>query len=83
MKTLLLILSAILFFLQTGKACTIIVAGKKATVDGSVLNSHTDAGADCRIRCLWRAKNFPKEVWLPCITAYSELTSPWMTTGKS
>lgn len=32
------------------KACTVIVAGKKATVDGSVLNSHTDAGADCRIR---------------------------------
>ena len=31
------------------KACTVIVAGKKATVDGSVLNSHTDAGADCRI----------------------------------
>ena len=25
------------------KACTVIVAGKKATVDGSVLNSHTDA----------------------------------------
>lgn len=23
----------------------------------------------------WRARNSPKEAWLPCITAYSELTS--------
>ncbi len=30
-------------------ACTIIVAGKKATTDGSVLISHTDAGQDSRI----------------------------------
>lgn len=75
MKTFFLLLAAAFLFLQTGKACTIIVAGKKATVDGSVLNSHTDAGADCRIRS-WRARNSPKEAWLPCITAYSELTSP-------
>ncbi len=30
-------------------ACTIIVAGKKATADGSVMISHTDAGQDSRI----------------------------------
>ena len=30
-------------------ACTVIVAGKKATADGSVMISHTDAGADSRI----------------------------------
>ena len=44
------LLAAILLVFQTGNACTVIVAGKKATIDGSVLNSHTDAGADCRIR---------------------------------
>ncbi len=30
-------------------ACTIIAVGKKASVDGSVIVSHTDAGPDCRI----------------------------------
>ncbi len=30
--------------------CTIIAVGKNASADGSVIVSHTDAGADCRIR---------------------------------
>jgi dipeptidase len=30
-------------------SCTVIVAGKKATADGSVMISHTDAGPDSRI----------------------------------
>jgi dipeptidase len=30
-------------------ACTIIAAGKNATVDGSVILSHTDAGLNSRI----------------------------------
>ncbi|MCK5135127.1 MAG: C69 family dipeptidase [Bacteroidales bacterium] len=30
--------------------CTIIAVGKKASADGSVIISHTDCGADCRIR---------------------------------
>ncbi|MFO7880225.1 MAG: C69 family dipeptidase [Bacteroidales bacterium] len=41
----------ILMMLFSGSyACTVIVAGKKATKDGSVIISHTDCGADCRIR---------------------------------
>jgi len=38
-----------LFHLAETTACTVIVAGKKATSDGSVMISHTDAGADSRI----------------------------------
>lgn len=37
-------------------ACTIIVAGKKATKDGSVIVSHSDAGPDCRVHIVPRAK---------------------------
>lgn len=33
-------------------ACTVIVAGKKATADGSVVVSHTDAGPDCRVHVM-------------------------------
>ena len=41
-KTILSIALLCSWFLQTGNACTDIVAGKKATVDGSVITSHTD-----------------------------------------
>lgn len=40
-------------------ACTIVVAGKKATVDGSVINSHTDCGPDSRIRIV-PGRTFPR-----------------------
>lgn len=51
---------SLLFFAYSHSfACTAIVAGKKATVDGSVLNSHTDCDSDSRIRIIPRQK-FPK-----------------------
>ncbi len=34
------------------QACTIIVVGKNATADGSVIVSHTDAGPDCRVHVM-------------------------------
>ncbi len=40
-------------------ACTIIAVGKKASADGSVIISHTDCGADCRIRVV-PSQNFKK-----------------------
>ncbi len=39
----------VLFIAQQSVACTIIAVGKKASADGSVIVSHTDAGPDCRI----------------------------------
>ena len=48
-----IIIALITLFLAAGPAvldaCTLIAAGKKATIDGSVLVSHTDTGADSRI----------------------------------
>lgn len=54
-RSLWVLLITIVFALPT-YSCTIIVAGKKATKDGSVIVSHTDAGADCRIRVIPRMK---------------------------
>ena len=49
LKTLLFVFLTISF---QSYACTVIVAGKKATVDGSVIVSHTDAGPDCRVHVM-------------------------------
>jgi len=48
-KLLLLSLLIIANQLSESLACTVIVAGKKATADGSVMISHTDTGPDSRI----------------------------------
>lgn len=48
-----------LFTFNHSTACTIIAVGKKASADGSVIISHTDAGPDCRIH-LVDGKNFNK-----------------------
>ncbi|MEA3446598.1 MAG: C69 family dipeptidase, partial [Bacteroidota bacterium] len=35
--------------IESAFSCTIIAVGKKASADGSVIVSHTDAGPDCRL----------------------------------
>lgn len=55
---------AVSAFVQLGDACTVIVAGKKATADGSVLNSHTDCGPDCRIQVV-SGQQYPKGTMVP------------------
>ncbi|MDA3865600.1 MAG: C69 family dipeptidase [Salinivirgaceae bacterium] len=56
MKKYFILLLTIVLFLpyNLSQACTIIVAGKKATTDGSVLVSHSDGGLDCRLRVIPR-----------------------------
>ena len=51
MKTLkfLSIAFILLMAYSFSQACTVIVAGKKATADGSIIISHSDAGPDCRV----------------------------------
>ncbi|MFA5974058.1 MAG: C69 family dipeptidase [Lentimicrobiaceae bacterium] len=48
-RLLILPLTFIALLASEAYGCTIIVAGKKATSDGSVMISHTDAGPDSRI----------------------------------
>lgn len=48
-KTLLAVLSVFLLNVPSSPACTIIAAGKDATIDGSVIVSQTDTGQDSRI----------------------------------
>lgn len=63
------------------KACTVIVAGKKATVDGSVLNSHTDAGADCRIRVV-PGQKYPKGSTTPVYYGIQRVDLPLEENGE-
>ncbi len=51
MKNIIVTILGIVFVytFQYSNACTIIAVGKKASADGSVIVSHTDAGPDCRI----------------------------------
>lgn len=79
MKTLILLVLLFAFF--QGQACTVIVAGKKATVDGSVLNSHTDAGADCRIRVV-PGQKFAKDAKAPVYYGIQRVDLPLNDNGK-
>ncbi|MBN1199501.1 MAG: C69 family dipeptidase, partial [Bacteroidales bacterium] len=54
----------LLFSYQITFSCTIIVAGKKATTDGSVIVSHSDGGPDCRFRVIPRM-HFPEGSMTP------------------
>jgi len=49
MRKIILLSVALIITVQATFACTVIAIGKKASADGSVIISHTDAGPDCRI----------------------------------
>lgn len=48
-KSILIIIILTIWAFQSIYSCTVIAVGKKASADGSVIVSHTDAGPDCRI----------------------------------
>jgi len=56
MKKLIIILTIICLYSTYTIACTVIAVGKKASKDGSVIISHTDAGPDCRVHYVPGAK---------------------------
>lgn len=61
---LITVMLAVAALVQTGDACTVVIAGKKATADGSVLNSHTDCGPDCRIQVV-PGRKYPEGTMAP------------------
>lgn len=63
-RKLISILLMVAALVHTADACTVIVAGRKATVDGSVLNSHTDCGPDCRIQIV-PGQTYPEGAMAP------------------
>lgn len=62
-------------------SCTIIVAGKKATVDGSVLVSHSDGGNDCRLRVIPRM-TFAKGTMAPVYWGIQDIRPSLDSLGK-
>lgn len=75
-------LSLILSFsISLSMACTDIVAGKKATVDGSVLTSHTGCGADSRIRVI-QGQRFPMGATVAVYYGIQDVNNPLGTYGE-
>ena len=63
------------FLIYESHSCTIIVVGKNATVDGSVIISHSDAGPDCRVHVM-PGQNFTKGTQAPIYWGMTELGRP-------
>ncbi len=75
------LLISLLMYGYTSNACTIIVVGKKATTDGSVIVSHTDAGADCRLRVVL-GQTFAKGAKAPVYWGIQDTENPLNEYGK-
>lgn len=78
---LITVMLAVAALVQTGDACTVVIAGKKATVDGSVLNSHTDCGPDCRILVV-PGQKYPKGTMAPVYYGILTRNRPEMGEGE-
>lgn len=81
MKKYYLGLSLILFaFSLTSQACTDIIVGKKASLDGSVITSHTGAAPECRVHVI-PAMDFPVGALAHVYYGLQDVTKPFGTYG--
>ncbi len=64
-----------LFLYIGADACTVIAVGKKASKDGSVIISHTDAGPDCRLHYV-PGQKFPNGAKAPVYFGMIDLGRP-------
>jgi dipeptidase len=63
------------------EGCTVIAVGKKASADGSVILSHTDAGPNSRIYIVPAAQHAPGEM-APVFWGITEATRPPRDNGE-
>lgn len=61
--------------------CTVVAVGKKSSEDGSVIISHTDSGADSRVRYV-PAKKYKKGAKVPVYLGIQDVTRPLNNHGK-
>ena len=81
-KTLALtILGGVLLVPTIGFTCTDIVVGKGASVDGSVITSHTGAAPDCRVHVVPAQTHEPGSM-APVYFGMLEATVPFKTYGE-
>ncbi len=62
-------------------ACTDIVAGKKATIDGSVITSHTGAAPECRVHVV-HGKTFKAGEMAPVYFGLQDVEKPLYEYGE-
>jgi len=63
------------------QACTIIVVGKDASTDGSVIISHSDGGKDCRLRVMSR-QTYPEGAQAPVYWGIQRVDLPLDDQGE-
>ena len=75
MKKILFLIPILFLWANQSFACTVIAVGKKASKDGSVIISHTDAGPDCRVHVV-PGQKFPKNAQAPVFWGMVDLGRP-------
>ena len=75
MKKILFLIPILFLWANNSFACTVIAVGKKASKDGSVIISHTDAGPDCRVHVV-PGQKFPKNAQAPVFWGMVDLGRP-------
>lgn len=76
-----LFLFVLLIFPQQIFNCTIIVVGKKASKDGSVITSHTGCAPECRVHVI-KGRRFPKGARAPVYYGLQDVNKPLHQYGR-
>lgn len=69
------------FFSINGLSCTNIVVGKKASLDGSVITSHTGCGPECRVHVV-PARTYKKGAMAPVYYGLQDVKKPLHKYGE-